>query len=361
MEALTSADVRSLSETILRLRMVPAGEDFPSVALAAVAGLVRSDVWTWNEVDPRAQLPLVRDLPDREYDGPRMQRLKRFGELADQHPVISHIAATGDGSARTISDFLDSEEFHALDLYREVYVGEEVEHQISITLPATLPRIVGLAGSRSTLGDDFDVRDRMLLDLLRPHLAQSYELQRDRVRLRSLLDSALTALRESSTSVVVLAPVPYELTPGAMALLYSTFGSPQPPDALPRRVTDWLAREREAGAPGLPEVRHPLVSRQDSHQVLARLVPKGNPDGDVLLLHRSQTTAQARELQALGLTPREAEVLSLVARGGTNAAIARELFVEASTVKTHLENAYRKLGVRNRASAVAVIQDLLAH
>ncbi|MDQ3981475.1 MAG: LuxR C-terminal-related transcriptional regulator [Actinomycetota bacterium] len=48
------------------------------------------------------------------------------------------------------------------------------------------------------------------------------------------------------------------------------------------------------------------------------------------------------------LTPTEAKVVRLVARGLTNAAIAAELFVAPRTVKTHLEHVFKKLGVGSR-------------
>jgi DNA-binding NarL/FixJ family response regulator len=62
------------------------------------------------------------------------------------------------------------------------------------------------------------------------------------------------------------------------------------------------------------------------------------------------------------LTDRELEILCLVAQGFTNGRIARELWVTEQTVKFHLSNTYRKLGVANRteASRYAHMNDLLA-
>jgi DNA-binding NarL/FixJ family response regulator len=54
------------------------------------------------------------------------------------------------------------------------------------------------------------------------------------------------------------------------------------------------------------------------------------------------------------LSPREREVLELVARGSTNRQIASALFVSEATVKTHLLHIYGKLQVNDRTAAVAV-------
>ncbi|MBC7335458.1 MAG: response regulator transcription factor, partial [Clostridia bacterium] len=53
------------------------------------------------------------------------------------------------------------------------------------------------------------------------------------------------------------------------------------------------------------------------------------------------------------LTPREREVLALVARGATNKEIAETLFISENTVKNHLRNIMDKLHSKNRAQAVA--------
>ncbi|MGV0714433.1 response regulator transcription factor [Mycolicibacterium sp. XJ662] len=53
------------------------------------------------------------------------------------------------------------------------------------------------------------------------------------------------------------------------------------------------------------------------------------------------------------LTPREREVLNLIAAGRSIPAMAKELFLAPSTVKTHVQRLYEKLGVNDRGAAVA--------
>ncbi|GAA0522108.1 DNA-binding response regulator [Paractinoplanes deccanensis] len=54
-----------------------------------------------------------------------------------------------------------------------------------------------------------------------------------------------------------------------------------------------------------------------------------------------------------GLTRREAEVLGRIALGRTNVEIAAELHIAEATVKTHINNAFAKIGVRNRTEAAS--------
>jgi len=56
--------------------------------------------------------------------------------------------------------------------------------------------------------------------------------------------------------------------------------------------------------------------------------------------------------QTLGITPRELEILALVARGFSNREIASKLFVSENTVKTHCARAFDKLGAARRTQAV---------
>lgn len=59
------------------------------------------------------------------------------------------------------------------------------------------------------------------------------------------------------------------------------------------------------------------------------------------------------------LTIREKEVLALVAKGASNGEIAEKLFVREVTVKTHLNNIFKKLNVTNRTQAVLLAMQLM--
>jgi DNA-binding NarL/FixJ family response regulator len=74
------------------------------------------------------------------------------------------------------------------------------------------------------------------------------------------------------------------------------------------------------------------------------------PEATARLMREVRAPASPEAL-AEPLTERETEVLKLIARGRANKQIARELFVGMSTVKTHVNNLYRKLDVGSRTQA----------
>jgi len=88
-----------------------------------------------------------------------------------------------------------------------------------------------------------------------------------------------------------------------------------------------------------------------------RLVAKGHAvlSGDVArALARSRRDSQAAEVAAdddVALTPRELEVLRLIAEGADNVTIGRELSISKHTVKQYVANLFEKLGVGNRVEA----------
>ena len=72
----------------------------------------------------------------------------------------------------------------------------------------------------------------------------------------------------------------------------------------------------------------------------------------------SRVRADAASVAPPALSPREHEVLALVAEGRSNPEIARALYIGEATVKTHLLHAFEKLGVNDRTRAVTRAMEL---
>ena len=69
-------------------------------------------------------------------------------------------------------------------------------------------------------------------------------------------------------------------------------------------------------------------------------------------------TLDEQRLKDLSITPRELEILGLIADGLSNREIAGKLFVSENTVKTHCSRAFDKLGARRRTQAVQLGKEL---
>jgi DNA-binding CsgD family transcriptional regulator len=63
-------------------------------------------------------------------------------------------------------------------------------------------------------------------------------------------------------------------------------------------------------------------------------------------------------ISTYGLTYREAEVVETISTGRTNVQAGKVLFVTEKTIKFHLTNTYRKLGIKNRATMIVLVHDL---
>ena len=71
-----------------------------------------------------------------------------------------------------------------------------------------------------------------------------------------------------------------------------------------------------------------------------------------LTVHTAPFRPKEQVLEQLGITPREMEVLELIAQGLSNQEIANRLFVSLNTVKTHTSNVFSKLDAQRRTQAI---------
>ena len=115
--------------------------------------------------------------------------------------------------------------------------------------------------------------------------------------------------------------------------------------ALSRSRGDYSNAERD-----LVNLARPFLIQAYRNAIEHERVRSGRPDSD-----GAEVLAA---LRGAGLTPREAEVVRLVARGSSNRHAGDALAISARTVGKHLESAFRKLGVSDRSTIAARVWDL---
>jgi HD-GYP domain-containing protein (c-di-GMP phosphodiesterase class II) len=102
-----------------------------------------------------------------------------------------------------------------------------------------------------------------------------------------------------------------------------------------------------------PRPYRPALSAEEAAAALRAEVRAGRLDMSAAdaVLHAAGHRTRRRSTAAAGLTPRELEVFSLLARGASNREIARLLSISVKTVGNHVEHIYAKTGVSTRAAA----------
>jgi DNA-binding NarL/FixJ family response regulator len=197
-----------------------------------------------------------------------------------------------------------------------------VAHSIRLALRQTAGfDAVGVLDGRASVG--------AMLPRLRPDVVVVDDMHQPRADDPQSLDRALARLREAA-----------DQAPAAQRLLLTL-----------NMDDERLDEAFEAGA-------HAVMSK-DVHPVslgtMLREVVRGN------VVHRGHSRRRTATPDC-DLTMRERQILALVAEGQTNGQIAQLLWVTEQTVKFHLSNTYRKLGVANRteASHYAHVNDLVA-
>ena len=119
-------------------------------------------------------------------------------------------------------------------------------------------------------------------------------------------------------------------------------------DALRAGARGYLTKD--AGGEQIEQALRDVV---DDRSVLDPAVQHHVVDAIAAIAAAPTPTATQADPPPAGLTPREAQVLELIARGLANAEIAQRLAVSETTVKSHINHLLPKIGARDRAQAVA--------
>jgi DNA-binding CsgD family transcriptional regulator len=329
MQRLTEDDFRRVLSFLDEAEGMETDEPFSPEFLSKLCRLVESD-WVGFEEKDRLRRECLGASAFPEFAGGDLGDASSW--IHDEHPVLHYQDMTGDFRAHKVSDFLTRRELRRSRFYAEWLRVWGVEHHMGVGLDAP-PWHTKIFLFDRFGGRDFSERDRAVLDMLRPHLAQLYRAAQTRRRLREAL-----ALYESTQAGVVLLEAGDRVAfanAAARDLLERYFG--ETGVRLPGLLASWLRDRRRAPA------GTPLRVDAGDRSLVVDFV-----GGGLLLEERTRLPR---------LTPREREILDLVAEGKTNAEIGETLWVSPGTVRRHVENVFAKLGVHTRTAAAAFVHE----
>lgn len=325
------------------------GPDFTHVMNALVPSLFCALNWLEDGHVPRVHW-------DR--GAPSPEQLEAFDCHVGDHPLMffpEAYARTRD-PVYTIgrwSDFLSLRQFKETGLHREFFSQLETNHQLGVLCPNS-DGAPTLALSFQRDRRDFSDEEVLLMRIAGPHFEQAYS----QAVLRSKIEKVIAAQHLALEGIAAM-------------IVSAKTGSILHCSTSARRLCEWhFAGESPASAArsilqkmnieGTKRFTRTTGEEQLVVKCLGPVRREGASEA-VWMLEFAERSLRPdpSALKALGLTPREAEVLSWVCEGKTNDEIAIILGAKPGTVRKHVENIHRKLGVENRASAAAMVRNFL--
>lgn len=357
MNDLTSRDLKALANFLLKLYATDSRDTYIRALLTGIKSLVPCSYTSYNEIDLPSRQTFYKSYGADEAMYQSIQ--PAFKAYLHQHPWGQRVLISPDYGVRTISDFLSDHEFRTLDLYQEYYRPLGISRQLGVSLSVPPRLFIPIMINRDGL--DYCARERQILDVLRPHLTQGFHnahawerMTERRSSVQRLFQTLNKALIETDRYGKIL-----WTSPGAdKFFLRHRLWSPNLSPYLPSPLLDWLlniVRQREPQSL-LSTPAKPLRLRTAWGILIVHLVAS-DKRVRLLLEDRSRVLSSNGELESQ-LSPREQEVLKILATGKSNDQIARLLGISRRTVQKHLERIYARLGVENRTAAVGRLWEL---
>ena len=330
MRTLAERDVKALLSVVAELAALDDAVPFPPELLRRAGDLVGGADVCFSELDRLRQRPIS---PPGAQDAVPDEESRTYFRLAHQHPVCGRRKRSDDWtSVLKVSDFATQREFERTEIWNELYRADRVRYWMDVGLAPTGPQTRVFIFTRSDR--DFDERDRLMIELLQPHLQQRH----DQARSAADAADALATLEEEGTdalSDVVLCSARGVLefaSPRSRQLIATYFGPVN--GSLPDELRVALRKRR---------------STVSSERNGRRLTVRATRSAGMLLLLLGERDARLERL-----TPRQLEILGHVASGATDGAVGAVLGVAPATVKKHLEQIYARLDVHTRTAATAI-------
>jgi DNA-binding CsgD family transcriptional regulator len=343
--AFAQRDVAALLSVSSELERLDSPYAFPPRFLQSLRALVGADwvsyseldrarrcalygVWWWDEDCQGVYEHDAHDTPDEDEEAALYWRLKHT------HPLCSYREQTNDWtSTRAVSQFMTYRGFQQTEiwnaLYRDCALRDWLDVGIRPTGARTRMFIFGRAGA------EFGDRERRILDLLRPHLQRRYDATRVAAEAADALASLYDEEAEDANHVVLCS------IEGIIE-----FASPRSRRLLSEYLDQPNGRLPGAVLHALRQWHQPIAFERNGRRLTLRAAESA---GLLVILLGEHDTRVER------LTPRQRTILHHLASGKSDAEIAATVGIAVATVGKHLEQIYRRLDVRTRTAAAAVV------
>jgi len=259
------------------------------------------------------------------------------------HPVFLAVNNPAFQGHYVISDLISRAQWLRKDVYNEFYRvnGMEDEWALMMGEPQSPMNVIVILRQKRGFSD----KDRQKLALLVPHLEQAFQNARDfngaiplalAAQAHAELTEGMILLDEQRRILHCSESTRYHLDTFFPSVIHR-------PDRLPIE----LEAQLHAPSPG-------VFKKNRNHQTLEIHFYRDKSRRRYLLTTQLlDAQASISQLNALGLSPRETEVLYWVGQGKRNDEIATILKLSIHTVKTHIKSIFHRLGVETRTAAAA--------
>jgi DNA-binding CsgD family transcriptional regulator len=366
MEFVNDRDIQLLNQCIQQIYAVRDFDTFRVTALSIVHRLVPNDFCSFYSTNIQSGQISNILFHDFTVSMPEMERITHqyFGE----HPIVQNMPQTLSG-VHKISDFISQQELYSLEGLYQQYLGTMgIEDQTVFFIPPTNsrdlqfteipPNLDGFALHRPQR--NFTERDRQILNLLIPHLFQASANVRHYQQLQQQSDRRQQYLDHLGLVIVDVDGRVRSIAPQAITWLETYFPKPTSFLQLPDTLWSWIKYQVSYSSDNLDSDQAclPLVIQQANRELIVRCVVEPI-EAEYLLFLEERTISSLKSLELLSLSQRETEIFFWVMRGKDNKAIASKLNISNSTVRSHLENIYRKWDVKSRTEAISLALDKL--
>lgn len=351
MARLSSADLIALNLATLALHSTQNAEEFSLQISVAVRALIASEIVLVDWIDPRTSVSLVcQYFPAKVVS----EEVNALAHVLLPHQMPGWLQRFDE--PRSVADFVSRNEWMRRDIFWAMQETVSQEDCLCLDVQLSSSLVIAVGSTRSRFGT-YRAEESLKLKLLGPHMKQVY------CRLLAQGKTAFAGRPRQQLLVVAIGREDgkCEWTDDARKVL-RRYGVVVANDLLPDDLNEWfIAQKRALENPTDPaDGISPFVIQRSARKLIFSVTKSHEVPGyRMVIQERDAVDDPYISLRGFGLSPRENEVLSWVARGKSNAEIAIILGISPSTAGRHLENIFPKLGVENRYAAGLLVNAAL--